>query len=379
MASQQPINIPPGRPVNLPVNTKPINKSNTQNRNTVVSRPVNTSPVVSAEKNKRPEESPAVKLEVANLPQEIKTDILPVRRLLNFQRSPPDSRDFIIKTNKNRPPKLDPVCDLSSFCTNVKDQGEVGSCTAFGTVGAAEYIHKRCGGLRGNDLLSERFTYYATRVRVAKWSAFQDSGAYVRDAIKSIVKFGCCLESTFPYNGDYSTAPNPAANAEALKYQAVAYAKYEDGATPLQRQTTIEALKTGLSNGMPIVVGFTCYSNIWSAVKGVIPPANRQVIGGHCVLLVGYDDNNKWFKFKNSWSTSWGDRGYGYLPYSYYLSGDMSDCWSIYQVENNDAVIGLSVVNPTNIKAQVKTSVVTVLNEIIAQLDNLLDTIESPE
>ncbi|PVH68859.1 hypothetical protein DL98DRAFT_661967 [Cadophora sp. DSE1049] len=49
-----------------------------------------------------------------------------------------------------------------------------------------------------------------------------------------------------------------------------------------------------------------------------MPP--RPVPGrtnGHAVIFVGYDDTTKLMKFKNSWGTGMGDRGYYYMPYDY--------------------------------------------------------------
>jgi C1A family cysteine protease len=40
----------------------------------------------------------------------------------------------------------------------------------------------------------------------------------------------------------------------------------------------------------------------------------------HAVLVVGYIDGgtlDEHFIIRNSWGQSWGDAGYGYLPYSY--------------------------------------------------------------
>lgn len=94
--------------------------------------------------------------------------------------------------------------------------------------------------------------------------------------------------------------------------------------------------------------GFTVYSSINNVGSdGVVPMPGGTVVGGHAVLLTGYDDSRQLFKFKNSWGSSWGNRGYGYLPYRYYLTGQMRDNWSIYLEENTDLKkIGLDVSGP---------------------------------
>ncbi len=234
--------------------------------------------------------------------------------------SPGDNRDFKIRL-VGSPLKAVQSLDLSTWCTTVKNQGSVNSCTAFASIGCLEMLFKKVGKIVDNDMFSERFTYYATRVNILGWSPLSDNGAYIRDTIKSLVKYGCCLESTCPYSNDYKTVPTQAAYSEALNYQALTYASFEVGKSVLERQTTIETLKLALQAGNPIIGGFTVYSNITAAKNGVIPAANGQIVGGHAVLIVGYDDSTQLFKIRNSWGTAV-NGGYWYLPYSYYFNNE---------------------------------------------------------
>ena len=73
-----------------------------------------------------------------------------------------------------------------------------------------------------------------------------------------------------------------------------------------------------------------------AARTGVIPvpkPSSEQLLGGHAILAVGYDDAKKAIIFKNSWNTTWGDHGYGYFPYGYFQVKDsdgqvaVADAW----------------------------------------------------
>ena len=94
--------------------------------------------------------------------------------------------------------------------------------------------------------------------------------------------------------------------------------------------------------------GFTVYSSISQASKdGKIPyPATgEKVEGGHAVVAVGFDDNMKIknknssetttgaILIRNSWGESWGDNGYGWLPYKYILKGQAVDFWNLIKAD----------------------------------------------
>ena len=66
-----------------------------------------------------------------------------------------------------------------------------------------------------------------------------------------------------------------------------------------------------------------------------MPGPNDRPIGGHCILIVGYDDGKGVWIFRNSWGEGWGDHGYGYLPYKYLSSKAKlaSDFWVVETVE----------------------------------------------
>jgi C1A family cysteine protease len=61
-----------------------------------------------------------------------------------------------------------------------------------------------------------------------------------------------------------------------------------------------------------------------------MPSANEQVLGGHAVLAVGYDDASQRFIVRNSWGDVWGQAGYFTMPYAYLTDSNLSDdFWTI--------------------------------------------------
>lgn len=259
---------------------------------------------------------------------------------LNAKASPPDPRDYLLNVTSLASSRL---VDLSKDCTSVKNQGALGSCTAFAGVALIEQFLRSNGINIADDLLSEQFLYYNTRVLIEKTAPNDDSGAYLRSVMMAIQKYGVCLEGKCPYvTRQFATRPTAAAYSDGMKYQAVSYASI-----PTTRPVeALSMMKKVLSAGQSVVGGMLFYDNYINDNRGLIPAptSTSEPVGGHAVLFVGYDDDRQVFKFKNSWGTGWGDRGYGYLPYAYLLTGNMFDLWTLSAQELNNQVIRQRVI-----------------------------------
>jgi C1A family cysteine protease len=67
-----------------------------------------------------------------------------------------------------------------------------------------------------------------------------------------------------------------------------------------------------------------------STGEAPLPQPGEQILGGHAVLAVGYDDTEQRFIVRNSWGTSWGKDGYFSLPYAYLTNTHLSsDFWTV--------------------------------------------------
>ncbi len=90
-----------------------------------------------------------------------------------------------------------------------------------------------------------------------------------------------------------------------------------------------------LAEGYPFVFGFAVYDYFESATMartGILkmPTANEQMLGGHAVTAVGYDQSKKRFLVRNSWGTAWGLKGYFWMPFEYLTDRNLSDdFWTI--------------------------------------------------
>lgn len=242
----------------------------------------------------------------------------------HWLRDKPDARDHLYAAPVLTLPR---TVDMRSYCSPIENQGQLGSCTGNAIAGIVEIMDRK----KGKPLdVSRLFVYYEERVLIG--TVNYDSGAYIRDGIKVVNKKGAPLESLWPYViSRFKTRPSTAAYTDALKRKATAY----------QKCVNFAAVKTALAQGYPVVVGFDVYESFESpyvAATGMMPYPNtntEQLLGGHAVVLVGYNDNTNRFIARNSWGTNWGDRGYFYMPYQVIQNTTMSDdFWIITAITN---------------------------------------------
>jgi C1A family cysteine protease len=234
----------------------------------------------------------------------------------------PDQRDYLYRAIRPAPTVLPHDVDLRPTCSPVEDQGNLGSCTANALVGALEFLEKK-NGKQVTDL-SRLFIYY--NERVIEHTVKTDSGAMLRDGIKTLTKDGVCTEKRWPYViRKFAVKPTPRCYKEALSHTITSY----------HRILTLEEMLACLAEGYPFVFGFTVYESFESAEvaqTGLVPMPTQgeRVLGGHAVLAVGYSESTRRFIVRNSWGTGWGDAGYFTIPYEYLSNRDLSDdFWTI--------------------------------------------------
>ncbi|MDE2363066.1 MAG: C1 family peptidase, partial [Hyphomicrobiales bacterium] len=172
---------------------------------------------------------------------------------------------------------------------------------------------------------SRLFIYY--NERVIEGTVNQDSGAQIRDGVKSVAKLGAPPESDWPYViSKFQQQPPTTAYNDAKHDVVSAYMRVAQNLVQMQGC---------LAEGYPFVFGFTVYESFESAAvakSGVVPmPAsNESVVGGHCVVAVGYDNAKRMFIIRNSWGTGWGLKGYCMMPFEYLLTPNLaSDFWTL--------------------------------------------------
>jgi C1A family cysteine protease len=248
----------------------------------------------------------------------------PVARPKRYGWTPdlPDQRDYKFSAIYKIPAKLPASVDLRAQCSPVEDQGNLGSCTANALAGALEFLERKDQVAFAD--LSRLFIYY--NERVIEHTVSSDSGAMLRDGIKTLAKQGVCLEAMWPYViSQFTKKPSASCYKNAATHQITSY----------QRLLAVDEMRACLADGYPFVFGFTVYESFESATvarTGTVnmPKPSEKVLGGHAVMAVGYNDTQKRFIIRNSWGTGWGKQGYFTMPYAYLADRNLSDdFWTI--------------------------------------------------
>lgn len=260
-----------------------------------------------------------------------------LRHLAGWHRDHYDPRDTVFMTSMRAEDLPSKGSVRTLFAPPIRDQGQIGSCTANGGVEAAGFIsHTETGN---GDPMFSRLDLYAITRTLEGTPLAEDSGCQVRDVFKAMARYGVCLESIWPYDTDkFSVRPPHAAAVQALNHKALLYSK----------APTLYAIKAAIVDAKqptPLIGGFTCFESLQSdAVSKTgdvpLPQPGEQQIGEHCIYFDGFDDDaddgcggRGMLEFRNSWGESWGASGCGRLPYRYVASNLASDFWRLTKIQ----------------------------------------------
>lgn len=212
--------------------------------------------------------------------------------------------------------------DLRSKFGPAKNQGNQGSCLSFSLTSIFEYVMK-LNSAEDYDL-SEAFLYYNARLMdyTEGVNTNTDSGARLKPAIDSLLKYGIALEKVWPYKEEiYSLKPSEAAYKDAAQRKLI---------SAMNVSHKVTDIKSALVDGCPVAVSLILTKSFFNAINGYVAMPSEQEIdecladgekqnkhSSHAMVIVGFSDDLQMFIVRNSWGTDWGDRGYCYIPYSY--------------------------------------------------------------
>lgn len=194
----------------------------------------------------------------------------------------------------------------------------VHNCTANGIARLFQYA-ENLAGIAPAIMPSRLFLYYNERKQ--EGTVNEDAGAIIRDGIKACNVWGVVDEGLWPYDISKFKQEPPASVYDAAMAERIRfYASIQ--------QHNLDQIKLCLSHKFPIVFGTPVYREFENYTGGVLPMPTvfESSLGGHCMVLAGYDDSVNGGLVANSWGKGYGHDGYLWVSYDYIIKL-FSDLW----------------------------------------------------
>ncbi len=209
-----------------------------------------------------------------------------------------------------------------NWITHIKDQDPCEACWVFGSVGLVESM---------------------VRINHAVWSVRSEGDVHdgigskcgdcgtPQDALDWIVKNGVADPACYDWPTQrastyFNPPPNNCGGGSMVSPSYNPTSDRSGRTTRVADNQSYSVLgdfnqqKSWVDNVGPIVCAFDVYMDFFVLGTGVYTRAddpNNTYAGTHIMLIIGYDDTSNppcWI-VKNSWTTSWGDKGFGRIAY----------------------------------------------------------------
>lgn len=240
-----------------------------------------------------------------------------------------DSRDYLARAQLQfLAVSLPQAFSWRTRSTGVRDQGNLGACVGFACAGLKEFQETMQRKRTPYMNVSEMWIYWKAK-KIDPWPS--EEGTSIRCALKVLCDTGVPTERAWEYTDKKAAGNKPPTRP---LFWAAMIARWGKVSSSYYRLTGVNEIRRWLFLNGPVVIGLPVGESIFAPVAHGGCPGNsfvtipRSFIGGHAILLTGYDDNHRVFRFKNSWSEQWGHSGYGSFSYDYLANVDY-DAWAI--------------------------------------------------
>ena len=182
--------------------------------------------------------------------------------------------------------------------TSVKDQGQCGSCWTFSATGAVEGAWAVSKG-QLVDLSEEQLVECATGI---SYGSHGCNGGQMEGAFKYVIEHGQCSLSSYPYTSGTGQSGSCKSCQPVVHVSSCSDVKPNDQIS----------LKAAVAQ-QPVAIAIEADTRYFQSYSsGVLTSSNCGTTLDHGVLIVGYGTENgiDYWLVKNSWSTTWGDKGY---------------------------------------------------------------------
>jgi len=211
-------------------------------------------------------------------------------------------------------PALPGRTDLREPWWTIGDQRATGSCVGWAAAdGVLRWHFTKAGWIKPDERLSVRFTWMASKetdeFTNAATTFIEPEGTSLKAALDVARKYGSVLAEDLPFaGGDLFPDTAQVFYAKAARLKVASYINLEPSLTSWRRW---------LANNGPILVRLDV-DRPWYDVgaDGLLDTYDpNSALGGHAVVLVGYDEGR--FIVRNSWGEGWGDGGFAYACDAY--------------------------------------------------------------
>jgi len=183
--------------------------------------------------------------------------------------------------------------------TSVKDQGQCGSCWTFSATGAIEGAWAISKG-QLLDLSEQELVDCATGV---SYGSHGCSGGQMDGAFKFVIENGQCSLASYPYTSGTTKTGGTCQKCSAVVHMSSCY--------DVEANNQV-ALKAAVAK-QPVSIAIEADTRYFQSYSGgILTSSSCGTNLDHGVLIVGYGEENgqKYWTVKNSWGTTWGDKGY---------------------------------------------------------------------
>ncbi len=231
------------------------------------------------------------------------------KRGLGYVPSKPDDRDHIMATARFSLPE--DAMDLDGFVTMERNQGATSSCTAHAADHAIQAV---CGFGRGPkgkaySLRSVADPYW--NLRALAGIEDSDDGGYLRDAFKAWNQLGSPPDAVWPLRVlTINRQPGPDAYRQGISWRGLKYKRI--GGTG---EAFVSGIHSALVQRKAVVIGIQVDRDFMDDDGPELVPAQKRssIVGGHALMLSGFDQGGDRTRVVNSWGNDWRDGGRAWL------------------------------------------------------------------
>lgn len=237
-----------------------------------------------------------------------------VKKMLGLKREKKQGLEFMksttsaeAKINAGLPEQMDwRNQNGKNWISPILNQGSCGSCVAFAAVGVLESQYRIATGFPNfNVKLSTQHLFSCG-------GGYCDYGWQPQSAAQYLQKNGVPDEACFPYmSGSTGEDQSCKASCTDSKKRSVKISAFS---TPNRMILDVNTVKRELQKG-PLVTTMDVYADFLLYGEGIYRHVTGEMLGGHAVAIVGYNDIERYYIVRNSWGEDWGENGFVKISY----------------------------------------------------------------